>query len=754
MSDCGADAPNRLVDAPRKVDASRDRLSVLAEQQAALRRVATLVARGGAAAEVFEAVTDELVHWLHMGNAGMLRYEGDGTATLLASRSEPGTDSLPIGMRVTLEGDNIPATVLKTGLPARQDSLEDTASSFNESIRELGIQSAIGVPIIIDGRVWGAIGTASSRPEPLPPDTEMLIGDFADLVATAIANTATRDQLRELAEHQAAVRRVATLVARGVSPSEVFAAVAKEIGELLNITGAGVSRYADDAIAVVGQAVPAEVQGNKDWVPLRVSFPLEGDNVATRVLRTKSAARMDSHDDDTGPVADVMRQLGVQSMVAVPILVGDRVWGLACGGTVGDEPMPADTEERLADFADLVATAIANAATRDELQASRDSSQALAEQQAALRRVATLVARGASPSEVFQAVAEDAARCLNASNASVSRIEGDTMTFLALANPDPGIAHQPVVGERLTIEGDSPAVEVLRTGRAARADYPKNDSGAVADRIREMGLHSVVGAPIIVEGRIWGILGVGSSKEPLPADTEERLGDFADLVSTAVANAATRDELIATRDELIASRARIVAAADDGRRRIERDLHDGAQQQLVSLGLQLRLAESSVPPELRSLKDLVSGVVSGLTAVSSELQEISRGIHPAILSDGGLGPALKTLARRCPILANVDVRVERRLPDSVEVAAYYVVAEALTNAAKYANASEVSVCAEVKDGHLCLSIQDDGIGGADSCKGSGLIGLNDRVEVLGGQMTVSSPPGSGTTLHVTIPLHG
>jgi signal transduction histidine kinase len=197
-----------------------------------------------------------------------------------------------------------------------------------------------------------------------------------------------------------------------------------------------------------------------------------------------------------------------------------------------------------------------------------------------------------------------------------------------------------------------------------------------------------------------------------------------------------------------------VAATDHARRRIERDLHDGAQQRLVSLGLQLRLAESSVPPELQSLKEQMSGVVSGLSAVSSDLQEISRGIHPAILSDGGLGPALKTLARRCPIPANVNVLVEGRLPESVEVAAYYVVAEALTNAAKYAQATNVKVCAEIKEGNLCLSIHDDGIGGADSSEGSGLIGLKDRVEVLGGHMKVISPPGIGTSLHVTIPLSG
>jgi signal transduction histidine kinase len=233
----------------------------------------------------------------------------------------------------------------------------------------------------------------------------------------------------------------------------------------------------------------------------------------------------------------------------------------------------------------------------------------------------------------------------------------------------------------------------------------------------------------------------------LPSDTEERLGDFAELVATAIANAEWRAELTA-------SRARIVAAADDARRRLERDLHDGAQQRLVSLGLELRLAEGSVPAELQSLKEKLSGIVSGLTSATEDLQELSRGIHPAMLSEGGLGPALKTLGRRCPVPVNLDLAVKRRLPDPIEVAAYYVVAEALTNAAKYAQASEVKVCAEAKDATLYLSIQDDGIGGADSRKGSGLVGLKDRVEALGGHLQIASPTGSGTSLHVTIPLIG
>jgi signal transduction histidine kinase len=215
---------------------------------------------------------------------------------------------------------------------------------------------------------------------------------------------------------------------------------------------------------------------------------------------------------------------------------------------------------------------------------------------------------------------------------------------------------------------------------------------------------------------------------------------------------ARRDELRMLAAELTASRARIVTAADGARRRFERDLHDGAQQRLISLGLQLRSAEASVPPELRPLKEQISGVVGGLTGVAEDLQEISRGIHPAILSRGGLGPALKTLARRSTIPVVLDLGVDRRLPEPTEVAAYYVVSEALTNAAKHAQATEVNVSAQDDGLNLCLSIRDDGIGGADFAKGSGLIGLRDRVEALGGQMDVQSRHGSGTSLLVKIPF--
>ncbi|MCW2650505.1 MAG: histidine kinase,GAF protein [Mycobacterium sp.] len=369
----------------------------------------------------------------------------------------------------------------------------------------------------------------------------------------------------------------------------------------------------------------------------------------------------------------------------------------------------------------------------------------LAEQQAALRRVATLVARGVGPSEMFSAVAEELARCLGVCNAALVRYQVDGTSILLAARDEPGLPKMRV-GECFPVEGDNVAAMVLKTGRAARVDDHESASGPAAERIHELGLRSGVGAPIAVGGRVWGAAIVGSSRpQPLPPDTEARVEDFADLVATAIANAQSHAELIA-------SRARIVAAADAARHRFERDLHDGAQQRLVALGLELRAAEASVPPELHSLKKQISNIAGGLAWVSEDLREISRGIHPAILSRGGLGPALKTLARRSTVPVDLSGGVDRQLPESVEVAAYYVVSEALTNVAKHARASEVSVCVDADDANLHLSVRDDGIGGADCSNGSGLSGLTDRVEALGGTLEISSQPGSGTSLLVKIPL--
>jgi signal transduction histidine kinase len=380
-----------------------------------------------------------------------------------------------------------------------------------------------------------------------------------------------------------------------------------------------------------------------------------------------------------------------------------------------------------------------------EAEASREQLSVLAEQQAALRRVATLVARGVPASEVFPAVALELATCLGVANAAVWRYEPDRTITLIAACDDPAQMEPMQVGSRWPLEGENVAALVAATGRPARMDSHDTAAGYVAARIRRLGLSTGAGAPIVVEGRLWGVAVVGTGPaEPLPPDAERRVGEFTELVATAIANAEAHAALTA-------SRARIVTAADDARRRIERDLHDGAQQRLVSLAVQLRSIEAGVPADLGSLKEEISDAVAGLSAASGDLQELARGIHPAIESHGGLGPALEMLARRGTIPVVLHLELERRISESAEVAAYYVVAEAMTNTTRHARASGMDIDVRVDGGKLVLSIRDDGVGGADTSNGSGLIGLIDRVEALGGNLRIASPSGGGTALHITIP---
>ena len=546
----------------------------------------------------------------------------------------------------------------------------------------------------------------------------------------------SHDELGVLAEHQAGLRRVATCVARGASPSEVFTAVSEELARCLHAVNAGILRYEPDG---TGYLVDVQYEPGVTNMPVTGErIPLAGDDVGALVLRTGRAARIDSHDNVSGPEARRIREAGIGSVVGAPITIDGRLWGAAIIGTTKREPLPPDAEARLGDFSDLVATAIANAQTRADLRV-------LAEQQAALRRVATLVARGVPPSEVFSAVAGELAHCLGVHDTGLCRFEPDGAATLLAARDESGLTKK-LVGQQFSLEGDNIVARVLRTGRSARMDNHDNAASPAAARIRELGMRSAVGAPIVVDGRLWGAATVRTSQsELLPLDTEARVGDFADLVATAIANAQAHAELTA-------SRARIVAAADHARRRIERDLHDGAQQRLISLGLELRTVEASVPPDLLPLKERISDLVTTVAGVSNDLQELSRGIHPAILSKGGLGPAIKVLARRSAVPVELVLGTDRRLPDPVEVAAYYVVAESLANAAKHAQASTVDVGVNIEGDNVHLSIRDDGIGGADAARGSGLTGLHDRVEALGGRLSISSQPGIGTALHATIPF--
>ena len=287
---------------------------------------------------------------------------------------------------------------------------------------------------------------------------------------------------------------------------------------------------------------------------------------------------------------------------------------------------------------------------------------------------------------------------------------------------------------------------VQQTGRSTRQDYSQvTDVTELTAFVRKEGIRSVVASPIVVGGRLWGAISVASRRGPLPADTEQRMVDFTEIIATAIANTESRAELAA-------SRARVIAAADATRRQLERDLHDGAQQRLVSLALELRNAQGAATAEVPGLSADMDRMAQDLTEVLDELRVLSRGIHPAILSEGGLGPALRTLARRSGVPVDLDIRTQTRFPESVEVGAYYVVSEALTNTAKHAAASHAEVILEERADRLQLSVRDDGVGGADPQVGSGLTGLRDRVEALGGAISVSSPIGEGTVIQVSLPL--
>jgi signal transduction histidine kinase len=364
----------------------------------------------------------------------------------------------------------------------------------------------------------------------------------------------------------------------------------------------------------------------------------------------------------------------------------------------------------------------------------------LADEQAALRRVATMVAQGASPQDLFEAVAEEVGRLLPVGSAVMGRFEpdGSVTTVASWSTTEAAFP----TGRRWSTEGTNLAWTVLQTGRSAHFSAATDPIGVAA---REAGLKSAVGSPVVVNGHLWGLMTVTSTEGPMPRSTEARLESFTELVATAIANAESSAELAA-------SRRRVVAASDEARRRIERNLHDGTQQRLVSLGLAVRAAEANLAPERQDVQDQLSRVAIGLADAVEDLQEISRGIHPAILSKGGLGPALQALAHRSAIPVALDITTDVRLVEPIEVAAYFVASEALANAAKHSEASRIDVSLERRDGSLVLSVRDDGVGGANAAHGSGIVGLNDRVEALGGSLDVDSSPGEGTQIVAQLPL--
>ena len=369
----------------------------------------------------------------------------------------------------------------------------------------------------------------------------------------------------------------------------------------------------------------------------------------------------------------------------------------------------------------------------------------MAAEQAALRRVATVVAREADPARVFEVVTEELGRLLGAQTSNMIRFEPDGGGVVAGGWSTGGARNVPV-GTRVALDGPTAAAFIRDSGRPERVDDYSETPGSTADLLRELGLRSSVGTPIWLGGRLWGAVLVSTVGEtPFPEGAEQRIADFAELVGVALANAEARQELAD-------SRARIVRAGDEERRRLERNLHDGAQQRLVALSLELRLAERKLASGDPQAGELIQQASDDLAAALEELRELARGIHPAILSDKGLEPALEMLAGRATLPVELCAVLEgRRLPAPVEAAAYYLVAEALTNAAKHARASCVNVSVTRANGRAVVEVADDGVGGADLRGGSGLRGLRDRVEALGGELDVESREGDGTTLTARLP---
>jgi len=708
--------------------AARQRLKAVADEQAALRRVATLVARGAPQEEVFAVVAREVASVLGLPLVAVTRFETGGIAVAVGvwGLQTP----YPVGTSWRLDEHGASGRVYHSGRSARADYAQVPGPIAATLSSQVGIRSAVAVPIIVSNRTWGAMMALSTVTQ--PADTEARLASFTELVATAIANAEAGQELRRLADEQAALRRVATLVAQGAEPAAVFDAVCEATGRLIGAASVNLAQFTPDEMNLT-QAGWSE---RGTHVPPGTCLPLDGESINALIRQSHAPVRVDSYEGRSGRLAARLRELGIRSEVGAPVVVDGEMWGALIAGTDQAEPQPAGTEARLASFTDLVATAIANAGAHEELKL-------LADEQAALRRVATLVAGGAEPRTIFDAVCEETGRLIGAAIVNLTQFNPDG-TNVPLAGWSLRGNHVPP-GTRLPMDKQSVAAQVQRTRAPARVHSYQGMPGRLAARMRELGIRSGVGAPVIVDGSVWGALIVTTANpQPLPASTEPRLARFADLIGTAVSNATARADLIA-------SRARMVTASDAARRRVTRDLHDGAQQHLVSTIINLQLAQQSwsSPERAREYLDLaLRDASSGING----LREIAAGIHPAILTLRGLAAALEALADRLSLPVHLDV-TGQRLPEPIEASIYFFCSEALTNVVKHAQASSAWVRVAVEDYRCTIEVRDDGLGGAEArLETSGLIGLRDRMGALKGGMHISSPASSGTTLRAWLPL--
>jgi PAS domain S-box-containing protein len=434
-------------------------------------------------------------------------------------------------------------------------------------------------------------------------------------------------------------------------------------------------------------------------------------------------------------LTDGTAESGIVARVTRPD--GPAAWVSASSGPV------RDAAGRIAGVVTSLSDITSRREAEERLVASERDTRRLAEEQSALRRIATEVAAEAPPHALFAQVTEEVGRLLGAPSARVVRYEENERATIVGGWTDDGDGLP--VGASVRLDGDTVLARVRRSGQVERIEGYEGIGGELAERLRARGYRASVAAPVRVGGRVWGAL-VASAGDlgDLDEGAERRLRDVAELVAQALANADAREMLAA-------SRARIVEAGDAERRRLERNLHDGAQQHLVALAVQLRLIRTAIDSDVPGARGALDSAITELRDALEELRELARGIHPAVLTDYGLERAVTALAARSPVPVEIAAMPEERLPPPVEAAAYYIIAEAITNVAKYAAASHIVVTVDQVDDCTRVEVTDDGVGGADPAAGSGLRGIADRVEALNGRLHVTSPVGGGTTVRAEIP---
>ncbi|MEV4348236.1 GAF domain-containing sensor histidine kinase [Actinoplanes sp. NPDC049596] len=690
----------------------------LAAGQAALRRVTSVVAAGGTPQKVFEAVTAEAAALLGGALIALTKFEGQGTDSVVVAQTG---DHVPVGARLHLtEEDGVAARMWRSG---RAERIDDYAGVTATTAAELGVRAVVAVPVTVEGELWGAL-SVSSRTQRLPTGTEARLTEFAEVVAAAIVSAAARESFFALADEQAALLRVAALVAHRAGEIEIFQAVAEEAAKLIDDEPTTLVRYEGSRTFTV-----LAHRNGPAPVGTRVVVPAGDAGTLDEMMRTLKPARLDRYDLFADRTYS-RRDFGVGSSVSVPIIVNGRLWG-ALGTLNEGRRLPTDTEVRLGKFAELVASALANVEAHAELEH-------FAARQAALRRVAELVARGAALPEVFQAVAMEASNILGESAADLFQYDGTHCLVVATCrSPVP-------VGFRSRADGDSAGARVMRARRPCR--FASLAGTGSAEQAREFGVGALVAVPIFVEGRLWGGLATTTRGEAPPADAEDRLAEFAELAAAAIANAENKEKLRA-------SRARVVATANEVRQRLQRDVHDGAQQRLVQTVLSLKLGLGAAERGEDTV-DLMREALENAERATVELRDIVHGILPVALARGGLSAGIDSLVTAAAIPVDLDLNAQPalRLPSDVEVTAYFVVAEALTNVVKHAHATRARVTVAGEAGRLVVEVADDGAGGADPRGGTGLTGLLDRVDALDGTLTLTSADGAGTTVRVVLPL--